>query len=213
MQLRAESNPAFTGAQAVEHSEVALETVRPKADTSLSAKGGQQFRVVADALAESSFGQMKELPPASPVAVPGLDDALLNRSVIDTLKATRVVHAIDEVRAAPIEVWEGEVKSVDYDAQMMYVYLRSKFTQAPDHSGEIALEWITDQDKDLVRPGAVFYWTLYKETRRGSIRNSQELRFRRLPSWSKNQLQRIEAEASKLFQTPRVGRVVEDSPR
>ena len=213
MQLRAESNPSFTGAQAVEHGEVPLETVRPKADTAFSAKGGQQSRAIIEALAESSFGQFKEISPVSPVAIPGIADALLNRSVINTLKLTRVVYALDEVRAAPIEVWEGEVKSVDIQAQTMQVYLHSKLSQTPDHAGEIGLEWVTDQDKDLIKPGAVFYWTLYKETRRGSIRNSQELRFRRLPSWSKTQLERIQAEASKLFQIPRAPRVLEESSR
>ncbi len=211
MQLRTESSPVLTGAQAVEHPEVPLETVRLKADTGFSQGGIQQSRVITNALTESLFGQVKQPSPVSPV--PGIDDALLNKSVINTLKLTRTVGAVAEVRAAPIEVWEGEVKSVDATAQTMHVYLHSKLSQAPAHAGEIALEWVSDQDKDLVIPGAVFYWTLYKETRRGSIRNSQELRFRRLPSWSRSQLERIQAEASKLLRAPRPARVFEESSR
>jgi len=70
--------------------------------------------------------------------------------------------------------------------------------QVPRHSAEIDLEWVSDQDKDLVRPGAVFYLTLFKRTKRGSVENAQELRFRRRPSWSLNQLKRIEESAPSL---------------
>jgi hypothetical protein len=125
---------------------------------------------------------------------------MLNKPLLDSLQTVNAAaEPIEEVRAAPIEVWEGEVKSVDYAANKMDVYLRSKLIHAPDHAGEISLEWVPEQDADLVRPGAVFYWTLYKETRRGSIRNSQEVRFRRLPNWSRRQLAEIRAKSPTLF--------------
>jgi hypothetical protein len=65
--------------------------------------------------------------------------------------------------------------------------------------GEIDLEWVAEQDQDLVRPGAVFYLTLFKRTTRGSVENAQELRFRRRPAWSTAQLRRVEQEAAMLL--------------
>jgi hypothetical protein len=96
-----------------------------------------------------------------------------------------------EVASTPIEIWEGKVLSVNSTTRSMKVTLSSKMGKLPDHTASIAFEWIAHQDTDLVRPGAIFYWILYKETRRGSVRNSQELRFRRFPTWSKHQLKRI----------------------
>lgn len=98
----------------------------------------------------------------------------------------------------PLQIWEGTVINVDYPEQVMHVMLDAKMGQTPRHAAEIELEWVTDQDEDLVVPGAVFYLTLYKETKRGSINNSQELRFRRRPSWSKPQLNQIDKDVAKI---------------
>ena len=99
-------------------------------------------------------------------------------------------------RCAPIQLWEGEVLEVDYKASVMSVLLSAKMGSLTDHTAEIGLEWVHEQDKDLVIPGGVFYWTIFKETTRGSIRNAEELRFRRLPSWTKEQVRRIYARAN-----------------
>jgi hypothetical protein len=86
--------------------------------------------------------------------------------------------------STPMQIWEGTVLKIDRSAGVMHVVLEAKIGQMPRHTGEIGLEWVAEQDEDLLRPGAVFYLTLFKSTQRGSVRNSQELRFRRRPSWS-----------------------------
>ena len=78
----------------------------------------------------------------------------------------------------------------------MTVFLDAKMGQIARHTGEIDLEWVSEQDADLVRPGAVFYLTLFKRTSRGSIQNAQELRFRRRPSWSAAQMRQLERDAA-----------------
>jgi hypothetical protein len=102
--------------------------------------------------------------------------------------------------AAVIQVWEGTVLSVDMNSRSMFAKLHAKIGTIADHSGEIDLEWVADQDADLVCPGAVFYLTLYKKRRKGgTIENSQELRFRRRPSWSRQQVATIDAVAERLL--------------
>jgi len=101
--------------------------------------------------------------------------------------------------STPLQVWEGTVLEVNHAAGVMQVLLDAKIGQMPPHTGEVELEWVSDQDQDLVRPGAVFYLTLFKRTKRGSIENAQELRFRRRPSWSAAQLKQIEADAAMLL--------------
>lgn len=212
MQLRPEPNPAFTSAQSVEHSEVILPAVGVHADTQVSAEEGNPFGQPRDPLADKWASQGNIGTTLRPLAIPRRDDAYLNKAPSDVARTVgRTPQPFDEVRAAPIAIWEGEVKSVDNNARMMYVYLRSKLGKFEDHSAEISLEWVTMQDQDLVQPGAVFYWTLYKETRRGSIKNSQELRFRRLPNWSRSLVDRIREESNKLFLQQGVARVLEES--
>lgn len=101
--------------------------------------------------------------------------------------------------STPLQVWEGTVFEVDHAASVMHVLLDAKIGHMPRHTGEIDLEWVSEQDQDLVRPGAVFYLTLFKRTKHGSIENAQELRFRRRPSWSAMQLERIQEDAAMLL--------------
>lgn len=102
--------------------------------------------------------------------------------------------------AAVIQVWEGTVLSVDRSRHSMVALLHAKIGAIADHSGEIDLEWVSDQDVDLVCPGAVFYLTLYKKrSKGGTIENAQELRFRRRPSWSRQQIANIDDTATRLL--------------
>ena len=98
--------------------------------------------------------------------------------------------------ASVIQIWEGRVLSVDLQSEVMSVLLSARIGQVADHTAEIDLQWVADQDRDLVQPGAVFYLTLFKRLRRGSVENAQELRFRRRPAWSRQQIQRIQADAA-----------------
>ena len=109
-----------------------------------------------------------------------------------------------DIWSVPIQLWEGTVKRVDVAAGVMSVTLSARLGNAVDHTADIDLQWVAPQDLDLVRPGAVFYWTIYKERKHGSIRNTQELRFRRFPTWSRAQLKRVRAEAARLRAKVRV---------
>lgn len=105
--------------------------------------------------------------------------------------------------STPLQIWEGTVLEVDDGAGVMKVMLDAKIGKMPRHSGEIDLDSVSQQDQDLVRPGAVFYLTLYKRSV-PSVENIQELRFRRRPSWTATQLSRIEKDAAIFLSKMRV---------
>jgi len=97
------------------------------------------------------------------------------------------------------QVWEGTVIEVDDAQQLMRVMLRSKRLEMEDHAGEIDLTEVMPQDRNLVRPGAVFYLTLCRNRLpKGTFQNAQELRFRRVYSWTQQQLAKVEALADEL---------------
>ena len=98
--------------------------------------------------------------------------------------------------STPIQIWEGTVVKVDRELTVMHVLLDARIGVIPRHTGEIDLEWVSEQDQDLLRPGAVFYLTLFKRIMRGSVQNSQELRFRRRPSWSAAQIRQVQQAAN-----------------
>ena len=94
--------------------------------------------------------------------------------------------------STPIQIWEGRVLRIDSENGIMNTMLTPKMGVTDRHTADISFQWITEQDMELVQLGAIFYLTLYKRTIRGSIQNSQELRFRRRPSWSVSQLKKID---------------------
>ena len=71
-----------------------------------------------------------------------------------------------EVRAdsAPLQIWEGTVIDVNCSDGQMQVLLDAKLGDMPRHTAEIDLDAVSPQDRDLVKPGAVFYLTLYKRS-------------------------------------------------
>lgn len=131
--------------------------------------------------------QSGEILPTSPGEERAFEAPLARTPLGSTLKTNSV----------PIEVWEGTVVEVDAERGVMHVLLDAKLGDIPRHTGEIELEWVSEQDKDLVVPGAVFYLTLFKRTF-PSVENTQELRFRRRPAWSGEQLKQIDKDAARL---------------
>ena len=132
------------------------------------------------------------------------DDTGINRSEAPRKRfvvpaATAAIPRDVAADSIPLQIWEGTVLEVDRAAGVMQVLLSAKIGEIPRHTGEVELEWVSDQDQDLVRPGAVFYLTLFKRTKHGSVENAQELRFRRRPSWSALQLKQVEQDADLLL--------------
>lgn len=122
-------------------------------------------------------------------------------SAIDSIVIPRVspLKSVGEgALASVIHIWEGTVVSFDEVAGVMDVRLDDRTGIVASHFAVIGLEWVVDQDKELVEPGAIFYWTLYKEIKRGAISNAEEIRFRRLPNWTKAQLDNVAVEAENL---------------
>jgi hypothetical protein len=108
-----------------------------------------------------------------------------------------IVSKVD-LSSSPIEIWEGTITDVDAQAGTIGAVLVAKLMSGDPHVAQIDMQWISDQDIDLVRPGAVFYLTLYRRNR-GGIENAQELRFRRRPNWSLAQITQVEKDAADLL--------------
>lgn len=123
--------------------------------------------------------------------------------------AARPENTVPDADASPLQIWEGRILQVNHENRSMEVLLSAKMGNVADHTGEIDLEWVSEQDIDLVRPGAVFYLTLYKRLKRGTVENAQELRFRRLPNWSRHQLKQVKDVTQVMLSKVRAGRIAE----
>lgn len=100
-------------------------------------------------------------------------------------------------RFQAIQKWEGQVISVG--GETFTVQLRPLVGEgAAQQEAEIYLEDVDSSDRFLVKPGAVFYWSIgYLDRPLGRLRASI-LRFRRLPTWSKQELNQAKLKTSRL---------------
>ena len=95
-----------------------------------------------------------------------------------------------------LQKWEGIVLDVlreSFTARLIDLTL-----EGSDEEAEFALDEIDEGDKDLLKPGAVFYWNIgYSDSPSGRARVSI-IRFRRLPVWRSEELQRAKRDAERL---------------
>jgi hypothetical protein len=95
-----------------------------------------------------------------------------------------------------IQRWEGYVLDVTEDS--FNARLVTIVGEGPTQEAEIPFEELEQEDRKLVEPGAVFYWSIgYLDRPSGRLRTSL-IRFRRLPAWTSHEIERARADAKEL---------------
>lgn len=105
--------------------------------------------------------------------------------------------SVAQPRFIPLQKWEGTVIEVSGDT--FFAHLVDQSNVGPDEEAEFSLEEVTPEDKDLLEPGAVFYWNIgYLVGVSGQRTRCSDIRFRRLPVWRADELEQAKLEAKKL---------------
>lgn len=94
-----------------------------------------------------------------------------------------------------LQFWEGQVEEVN--AENFIATIQDKTSlENPKEGLELSLQEISDEDKEFVCPGAIFYWSIGYEDSPGRPRQRvSRIRFRRLPSWSLTEIKTAEEKA------------------
>lgn len=93
--------------------------------------------------------------------------------------------------------WEGVVEKVDGDE--FTARLRAIDDDVPDEVVALRIGRVSEEDRELIEPGAVFYWNIGESrTSDGQLENYSEIRFRRLPKHTGRDRERAERQASDL---------------
>ena len=94
-----------------------------------------------------------------------------------------------------LQKWEGTV--ISSSADEFTAELRD--LTSPDRAIEqvvLSVEEIAESDRRLMASGAVFYWSVgYRETLWGQRERVSSLRFRRLPAWTRSDLDEVKRKA------------------
>ena len=96
-----------------------------------------------------------------------------------------------------IQLWEGYVISATNDKVYCRLIDKTEVTN-PEEEVAIPLEEFEPTERDLAKPGAVFYWSIrYADYGRGREKISA-IRFRRLPPISKSIIERSKQQAKSI---------------
>ena len=100
-------------------------------------------------------------------------------------------------KVTTLQRWEGNV--VEVNDQSFIARLADRTGARVDEEGEFSLEEVSPADRNLVIPGAVFYWSIgYLDQRSGQRTRESVLRFRRLPAWNRRELDEARQRARKI---------------
>lgn len=86
--------------------------------------------------------------------------------------------------------WEGVVTHVgleDFEAELRDLTDSSKGIV----DGTFPFDEVAEEDRDLLRTGATFYWTIGYQRTGGAQRRVSEIRFRRLPAWTRADVEAV----------------------
>jgi hypothetical protein len=95
-----------------------------------------------------------------------------------------------------IQKWEGYVTKVD--KPRFWAVLTVLKGEGPEQIAELDFADVSSDDYELLIPGAVFYWNIGYTYRRSGVKKTSEIRFRRLPPLTSDEIQRIERKAERL---------------
>lgn len=102
-----------------------------------------------------------------------------------------------ESRFISLQKWEGVVTEIGNE--FFFARLYDLTNKGNDEEAEFALEEISEDERDLFVPGAVFYWNIgYHDSYTGQRIRASIIRFRRLPAWGKKEIEASANEADAL---------------
>ena len=99
-----------------------------------------------------------------------------------------------------LQKWEGVVLEVLSDSFLTRLVDLTR--TGPDEEAEFPLDEISEEDRPLIRPGAIFYWNIgYHNSYSGQRTRTSIIRFRRLPAWTREEIEAAKQEAERLGQS------------
>ncbi len=98
-----------------------------------------------------------------------------------------------------LQKWEGYVVEVHED--LFIARITDLDGMHEDEEIEVMFSEISEDDRERIAPGAIFYWHIGYEAERGTVKRSSIIRFRRMPRWTQSDIRKAASfhEKIKLF--------------
>ena len=164
--------------------------------------------MVSTAVLQPDFGRSNINP--SPSLLPELGN---RATALGTLQVTRIQdpELKRQLRNATISVdapqpitsfkslesWDGRVVEIDAANRKFIAIVVSDRHSETRETAEFTFDEISDDDQSLVKPGAMFYWSVgYQINEFGGRMTTSVLRFKRIRHWTRKELDIAKARAA-----------------
>ena len=102
------------------------------------------------------------------------------------------------------QYFDGSVLSVNLEGDCFEARIVDRSASNPDEEAEFLFDEISQDDRPLIVPGALFTWHIGLQRRRGTSMRVSDIRFRRLPPLSKEDLDSARTKGSQLSERLKV---------
>jgi hypothetical protein len=122
---------------------------------------------------------------------PSMGTAAASRALASAPMPIQFVVAL-KTENVVLQVWEGTVTNLANDE--FTAIIRDKTEEGnPDEEVVLSTDELAVEDLPLLRPGAIFYWSVRYEQERGLPRRRvSRIRFRRVPGWTNADIRQSE---------------------
>jgi len=137
--------------------------------------------------------EFREIYPFDNIVAEDENDKLINRYFV--MRPRKIQKFLNKFVA--IQKWEGYVETVSGDSICSRI---SDLTNPDDkhERAEFSFDDINEYDHDLVKPGAIFYWSIGHEEVNGTRKRASYIQFRRLPPLSTEEISQIAQQANEI---------------
>lgn len=105
------------------------------------------------------------------------------------------------VTFSPIQEWEGYVAEILDDTFTGHLVDKTAGKKLPEEAIDFQIDELSDDNKKLLREGAIFRWSIGYQKIHGTKRKVSEIVFRRLPALTKKDIKSAEARATVLSES------------
>ncbi|MDA8305754.1 MAG: hypothetical protein M0Z81_02845 [Deltaproteobacteria bacterium] len=133
--------------------------------------------------------------PVSSVNIDKIGTTTLSKSGINPIFTRPTV--VLKQKFFSLQMWEGIVTKITSDS--FFAKLVDLYSGNPDEEAEFAIDEIDHGDIHLFEIGAVFHWNIgYHESKGGQRTKQSIIRFRRLPAWTKREIEDVRKRAAEI---------------
>lgn len=100
-----------------------------------------------------------------------------------------------------LQEWEGYVISINDDEFTASLLDLTKGKNIEQEEADFSIDDLTQDDKKLLKPGAVFRWIIGYRSIGGTKERISKIVFRRMPQWTAKDLQTAQAKAKEISHT------------